>query len=172
MAETLALSPDDEKDAFRIAQRLNLPWKKEMARPVILAAMAASAAAAAVPIPIADATTLAPIQMTMMGRIAAIYDLNMKTMMSTSAIAQLGAQMAGRALATSLVKFIPVAGSVINASVASAITAATGEAWVRFCEQVHIGKIDVSQIDGAWEQFAPTIVSVLSKLATQKGIKG
>ena len=25
--ETLALSPDDEKDAFRIAQRLNLTWK-------------------------------------------------------------------------------------------------------------------------------------------------
>ncbi|KAB1644197.1 GTPase family protein [Gulosibacter chungangensis] len=172
VAQTLALSPDSEKDAFRVAQRLNLPWKREMARPVILAAVAASAAAAAVPIPIADATTLAPIQMTMMGRIAAIYDLNMKTMMSTSAIAQLGAQMAGRALATSLVKLIPVAGNVINASVASAITAATGEAWVRFCEQVHIGKIDVSQIDGAWEQFAPTIVSVLGKLATQKGIKG
>ncbi|MBN9613803.1 MAG: 50S ribosome-binding GTPase, partial [Actinobacteria bacterium] len=32
VAETLALSPANEKDAFRIAQRLNLPWKRDMAR--------------------------------------------------------------------------------------------------------------------------------------------
>lgn len=72
MAETPTLSPEDEKDAFRIAQRLNLPWKREMARPVIAAASAAAADAAAVPIPVADAVVLAPILMAMMGRIAAI----------------------------------------------------------------------------------------------------
>jgi uncharacterized protein (DUF697 family)/GTP-binding protein EngB required for normal cell division len=166
--ETLALSPEDEKDAFRIAQRLNLPWKRDMARPVIAAAVAAAAAAAAIPIPIADAATLAPIQLTMMGRIAAIYDLELKAMLSTSTLAQLGAQMAGKALAHSFIKLIPVAGSVVNAAVASAITAATGEGWLRLCEQVHTGKIDLSQVTDAWRDFSPTLIAVMTKMAAQK----
>src|SRR5690606_36722816 len=142
VAETLALSPDDEKDAFRIAQRLNLPWKRDMARPIITAASSAAAAAAAIPIPIADATALAPIQLAMMGRIAAIYELDLKVMLSASALAQLGAQIAGRALARSFIKLIPGVGSAVNATVAFALTAATGEGWLRLCEQIHTGKID------------------------------
>ncbi len=38
VTETLELAPERDKDAFRIAQRLNLPWKREMARPIIAAA--------------------------------------------------------------------------------------------------------------------------------------
>lgn len=168
VAETLALSPENEKDAFRVAQRLNLPWKRDMARPVIAAAVAAAAAAAAVPIPIADAATLAPIQMTMMGRIAAIYELELTAMLSPAALAQLGAQLAGRALDHSFIKLIPVAGSFVNAAVASAITAATGEAWLRLCERIHTGKIDLSQVNNAWTEFSPSIVAVISKLTSQK----
>lgn len=168
VAETLALSPEDEKDAFRIAQRLNLPWKRKMARPVIAAGAAAAAAAAAVPIPVADALTLAPIQMTMMARIAVIYDLELKSMLSASALAQLSAQVSGQALARSFVKLIPVAGAVVNASVASAITAATGEAWLRLCERVHTGKIDSSRVGDAWHDIAPSVFSVLSHLAGRK----
>lgn len=168
VAQTLALAPEHGKNAFRIAQRLNLSWKRDLARPVITAAAAAAAAAAAIPIPVADATALAPIQMTMMARIAVIFDLEFKTMLSTSALAQLGAQVAGRALARSFIKLIPVAGTVINAAVASAITAATGEGWLRLCEQVQAGKIDVGQVSEMWSDFAPSVVSVLTKLATQK----
>lgn len=168
VAETLALAPAHEKDAFRIAQRLNLPWKREMARPVIAAAMAAAAAAAAVPIPVADAATLAPIQLTMMGRIAAIYELELTAMLSPAGVAQLGAQFAGRALAHSFVKLIPVAGSAVNAAVASAITGATGEGWMRLCERVHTGKIDIGQISNSWGDFSPTIATVLGKFAEQK----
>ena len=172
VAETLALSPEDEKDAFRIAQRLNLPWKRELARPVIAQASAAAAAAAAVPLPVADAVTLAPIQLTMMGRIATIYDLELTSMLSASALAQISAQLAGQALARSFIKLIPAAGSVINAGVASAITAATGEGWMRLCEQVHTGKISSTQVADAWSQFAPTLGSVLAKLAGQKVGRG
>ncbi|MFD7871515.1 GTPase [Microbacterium sp. NPDC059771] len=168
VAETLALSPEDEKDAFRIAQRLNLPWKREMARPVIAAAAAAAAAATAVPIPVADAMALAPIQMTMMGRIAAIYDLELKTMMSASALAQLGVQISGQALARSFLMLIPGAGSVIGASVAFALTGAMGEAWIRLCEGVHTGKIDADKIAEAYGAYAPTFVDVIRKMAGQR----
>lgn len=168
VAETLALSPENEKDAFRIAQRLNLPWKRQLARPVITAAASAAAATAAVPIPIADATALAPIQMTMMGRLATIYDLELTSMLSAGALAQLGAQITGQALARSFIKVIPGAGSAVNATVAFAITAVAGEGWMRLCEQVHTGRVDVSQVSTAWRQYTPTLAAILPKLAKHR----
>ncbi len=169
--ETLALAPENEKDAFRIAQRLNLPWKRELARPVIAAATVAAAGAAAVPIPIAGAVVLAPIQLGMMGRIAAIYDLDVKTMMSAGGLAQLGVQFAGRALARSVLNLIPGIGSVINAGVAAAITAATGEGWMRLCEQVHTGKIDLAKVQQSWSQYAPGLIDVVRKMLEQRAVK-
>lgn len=168
VTETLALSPDDEKDAFRIAQQLNLPWKRDMARPVIVAAASAAAATAAVPIPVADALALAPIQLAMMGRIAAIYDLEMKSMLSGTALAQLGVQIAGKALARSFIKLIPGAGSAINGGVAFALTAATGEGWMRLSEGVHTGAIKLSQVQDAWRDYSPTLVVILRKMAEQR----
>ena len=164
VAKTLLLSPENEKDAFRIAQRLNLPWKREMARPIIAQSTALAAAAAAAPIPIADAITLAPIQLGMMGRIATIYDLEFKTMLSASALAQLSAQITGQALVRSLVKVVPGVGSLVNASVASAVTAAIGEGWMRLCEQVHTGKIKPDQVEASWRNFAPNAASIIAKL--------
>ncbi|GAA1468882.1 GTPase [Microbacterium thalassium] len=168
LSETLALSPEDEKDAFRIAQRLNLPWKREMARPVIAGASALAATAAATPLLVADAIALAPIQLGMMGRIAAIYDLELKTMMSAGALAQLGAQIAGQALARSVIKLIPGAGTVVNAGVAAALTAATGEAWLQLCEQVHTGKLDIAKISESWGDFAPSFLDVWRKMLEQR----
>lgn len=169
--ETLALSPDNEKDAFRVAQRLNLPWKREMARPVIATAASAAAAAAAIPIPVTDAAILAPIQLTMMGRIAAIYDLELKTMLSAGALAQLGVQITGQALARSFIKLIPGAGSVIGASVAFGITAATGEGWLRLCEQVHTGKLDLDKVADSWGQYVPGLLEVIRKMTAQRMTK-
>ncbi|MDN3495201.1 DUF697 domain-containing protein [Planococcus sp. APC 4015] len=171
VAETLTLSPENEKDAFRIAQRLNLPWKREMARPIITGAAGLAAVAAATPIPVADAFTLAPIQLGMMGRIATVYDLELKTMMSAGALAQLGVQFAGQALARSFLKLIPGAGSFINAGIAAALTAATGEAWMRLCEQVHTGKIDLDKIADSWADYAPNFLDVVRKMFEQKVAK-
>ncbi|MGK3950945.1 GTPase family protein [Microbacterium sp. I2] len=168
VTETLALSPEDEKDAFRIAQRLNLPWKRELARPVIAGAASAAAAAAAVPVPIADAAILAPIQLGMMGRIATIYDLEIKTMLSAGALAQLGVQLAGKALASSAIKVIPGVGSVVNAGVAAALTAATGEGWMRLCEQVHTGKLDLAKVNDSLGDYVPGFLDVFRKMAEQK----
>ena len=168
VAETLTLSPENEKDAFRIAQRLNLPWKREMARPVINAAATAAAAAAAIPVPIADAPILAPIQLAMMGRIAAIYDLELKTMLSAGALAQFGAQITGQALARSFLKLIPGAGSAISAGIAFALTAAMGEGWLRLCEQIHTGKLDPDKLGESWGQYAPSFFDVVRKIAEQK----
>ncbi|MDQ1176205.1 GTPase family protein [Microbacterium sp. SORGH_AS_0421] len=171
VTQTLELAPERDKDAFRIAQRLNLPWKREMARPIIAAAAAAAAGAASVPLPVSDAVTLAPIQLTMMGRIAAIYDLEVKTMLSAGALAQFGVQVAGRALATSFLKLIPGAGIVVNAAVAGALTAATGESWLKICELLHTGKIDVRKLDQEWAKYAPNFMDVAKKLLERRVMK-
>lgn len=171
VTQTLDLAPERDKDAFRIAQRLNLPWKREMARPIIAAAAAAAAGAATVPLPVSDAVTLAPIQLTMMGRIAAIYDLEVKTMLSAGALAQFGVQVAGRALATSFLKLIPGAGIVVNAAVAGALTAATGESWLKICELLHTGKIDVRKLDQEWAKYAPSFMDVAKKMLERRVTK-
>ncbi|UYO96898.1 GTP-binding DUF697 domain-containing protein [Microbacterium sp. M28] len=171
VAETLALSPEDAKDAFRIAQRLNLPWKREMVRPIIAGAAALAATAAATPIPVADAVALAPIQLGMMGRIATIYDLELKTMMSAGALAQLGVQISGQALTRSFIKLVPGVGSVVNAGVAGALTAATGEAWMRLCEQIYTGKIDPATLMDGVSDYLPNFFDVARKVMMQKTAK-
>ncbi|MGR4009983.1 GTPase family protein [Leucobacter sp. 1207-22] len=168
---TLALAPEPVKDSFRVAQRLNLPWKREMARTATKAAVAAAGAAAAVPVPLADAAVLAPIQLGLMGRIAAIYDLDLTTMMSAAGLAQVGVQFTGRALASSFLKLIPGAGSVLNAGVASALTAATGEGWTRLCEQLHTGKLDLNKVESSWGAFVPSYLEVVRSIVVQRGTK-
>lgn len=171
LTTTLALSPDSDKDAFRVAQRLNLPWKRELARKAVATAVTASATAGAVPIPVADAVALAPIQLAMMARIAVIYDLDMKTLLSAGTVAQLGVQISGQALARSFLKLIPGAGTAINATVAAALTAAMGEAWMRLCEKIHEGTIDLSNIDNIWADHMPTVTTIIKKMMETKLVR-
>jgi uncharacterized protein (DUF697 family)/GTP-binding protein EngB required for normal cell division len=161
---TLALAPDEAREALVVAQRLSLPLKRNLARQAIAAGAAGSAAAAAAPIPIADALALAPIQLGMMGRIAAVYQLDLKVMMSAQALAQVGVQIVGRALARSLIKLIPGVGLVVNAAVASALTTATGEGWLRLCEAVYTGKVKLDDVEKLYKDFAPTAVQVINEV--------
>ena len=62
----------------------------------------------------------------------------------------------------------PGAGSVINAGVAGALTGATGEGWLRLCEQVHTGKLDLDQMNEAWGDYVPGFLDVIRKMATQR----
>lgn len=164
---TLKYAPEGSKAAFRIAQRLNLPLKREMARKTVGTAAAAAAITAATPLPVSGAVALAPIQLGMMGRIAAVYDLELTSMMSAGALAQLGVQFTGQAAARELLKLIPVAGNVINGGVASALTLAIGEAWMRLCEGVHTGKVDLDKID-ILKDFLPGHFDVIRALVEQK----
>lgn len=171
ISATLLLSPPEAQDAFRVAQQINLSWKRDLARPIIKQAGAAAAAAAAIPLPIADAVALAPIQMAMMAKVAGIYDLELKTMLSTSALAQIGAQLSGRALARSLLKLIPGVGMFINAGVAAAVTTATGEGWRVLCENVYSGKIDAAQLNVVWQKYVPTVLDIAREWAAAKAAR-
>ncbi|MGI5191111.1 DUF697 domain-containing protein [Promicromonospora sp. CA-289599] len=159
---TLDLSPDDQDEAIKVAQKISLPLKRELCRRAINTAVAAAAAAALVPIPIADAVALAGIQLAMMGKICTYYGIDLAILGGGQLMTQLGLQFAGKALARSLLKLIPGAGMAINAGVAAGLTAATGEAWMRFCEAIYSGKIDLENIENAWKDYAPTFAQVIA----------
>lgn len=159
---TLALSPDGAEDALRIAQRLSLGLKLDLARKYILAAAAAAGGAAAQPFPIADAALLAPIQLGMMGRLTVVYELDSKGVLGAQFLAPLALKFAGKAAARSLVKLIPGVGSVINGAVAITLTAASGEGWRRFCEAARKGEVDLSQAESVWKDYGPTALEVIN----------
>ena len=56
----------------------------------------------------------------------------------------------------------------MNAGVAGALTAATGEGWMRLCEQVHTGKLDLAKVGDAWGDFVPGALDVVRKMAQQR----
>lgn len=163
LALTLEAAPDENQDAFRVVQRLSLPLKREIALRYVNAAAASAMVIAATPIPFADAVALAPVQMTMMGRVAAVYQIDLKVMLSAQALSQLVAQFVGRAAARSIIKFIPVAGSFINAAVAATVTYVSGQSWMRLCEAVYTGKVKLDDIETLWQEFEPSTNQVLQQ---------
>lgn len=121
----------------------------EKADNAVAIAVAATAATGAIPIPFADMPLLIGEQVTMMASICAAYKINIKEdglkMLATSAISAGGAAVVGKAVATNLLKLIPgagsVAGGVVSAGTAGAITLAMGKAFIEVCKLVKVGKL-------------------------------
>lgn len=109
-------------------------------RKVYAAAAVGAAGIGAIPIPIPDAVPLTALQATMMARIAVVMgvDLNHETVeFLLKRVLGVGAMgVIGRQAASMLLKFIPGFGSAVNATVAAALTAALGEAFVQLCAEI------------------------------------
>jgi len=122
--------PQALQDSFLAAQLVDLEAKKAQAQVIIHRAALAAAAAGAIPIPFSDAALITPIQLRMVVKLAFLYGFQPKSMMA--AVPPLLARMAGVQMASSLSKFIPGFGSVIQASVAAALTEAVGQLTSRY----------------------------------------
>lgn len=140
---TYASLPEAHRAAFAAAQKVNRELNREVAEECISAGVAAAAAAAVVPIPFADAIAIAPIQAGMLLGICNAFGLTLdrdQTMrLVKAALGALALSMAGRWAIGTTLKFIPGVGTgigtVLNASVAVAITRKLGKDFVRFlCE--------------------------------------
>jgi uncharacterized protein (DUF697 family)/GTP-binding protein EngB required for normal cell division len=131
--------PEAVKGAFVNAQGVVISLKVKYARAVVTASAAAAAAVGAAPIPVSDAIILMPVQVGMLGGITAVFGIEMSAQSTTRLLVGLvgegGVSQVGRQLAAGLLKVIPGA-SVINAGVASALTAALGEAYIQLCSEV------------------------------------
>ena len=124
-------------DALVAAQKIDPARKAEAAEKAVKAATAAATAAGFTPIPFADAAILVPIQISLMAKIANVYDIPMQRATIASLAATTATTQAGRAAATGLLKLVPgvgtVAGGAITGGVAGSITFAVGTAWHRVC---------------------------------------
>jgi len=143
---TFRLAPDEAADALTAAQKIDPARKAAAAEKAVKSATAAASAAGFTPIPFADAAILVPIQIGMMAKIAAIYDIPMQRATVASIAATTVTTQAGRAAATGLLKLVPgvgtIVGGAITGSVAGSITYAVGEAWHRVCIGMAEGRFE------------------------------
>jgi uncharacterized protein (DUF697 family) len=141
---TFRLAPKQVTEALTAAQKIDPARKAAAAEKAVNAAAAAATAAGFTPIPFADAAILVPIQLGMMARIAAIYDIPVERATVASLAATTATTQGGRAAATGLLKLVPgigtLAGGAITGGVAGSITFAVGHAWHRVCIGMAEGK--------------------------------
>jgi uncharacterized protein (DUF697 family)/GTP-binding protein EngB required for normal cell division len=131
--------PEAVRRAFTNAQGVVIRLKANQARAVVGASSVAAAGIGAVPIPVPDAVVLMPVQLGMLASVNAIFGIDMGSDRTVNLIRGLvgqgGVTVVGRQIAANLLKVIPGV-SVINASVAAALTAALGEAYIQLCGEM------------------------------------
>ncbi len=141
---TFRLAPEEATDALIAAQKIDPARKAAAAEKAITAAAAAASAAGFTPIPFADAAILVPIQIGMMAKIAALYDIPMQRATVASVATTTMTTQAGRFAATGLLKMVPgvgtLAGGAITGGVAGTITYSVGQAWHTVCKGMAEGK--------------------------------
>lgn len=127
----LQIAPDAYKHAIEVAQNVDLDIKekailelREEAKSIVLKAVAAATAAGAIPIPGSDVFVITPIQLGMVGKLVALYGFD--PLKCKEQMYPLIAAAIGPTIARQLLKFIPIAGSMIAAGVAASITGGIG----------------------------------------------
>lgn len=137
---TYELLPEGVRRAFSNAQGVEIEMKaKEARKQVFSLAVPSASAIGAAPIPLPDAGPLLVLQIGMLARITAIMgvDLDGETQryLIKKFVTAGGIGAIGKAAASFFRKFIPGA-TVINATVAGALTLALGEAYIQLCSEV------------------------------------
>ncbi len=130
--------PEAQKMAFVAAQTVDFNAKFIKAQAIVVSTAAAAAATGASPIPFSDIAILVPLQVGMIIGITAVFGFKLEQSAVMAILGSFttaaGASTIGLGLAT-LLKLIPgvgtIAGGVINASVASTVTLAFGEAYIK-----------------------------------------
>lgn len=155
LEHTFRAAPEGARAALNAAQQIDLERKRAGSKDIVNQHAAAAAAAAFVPVPFADMAAMAPIQISMIARIAVLWGVNIAknnlVSIIASAVAAQGARVAAKSLVGNLLKFIPIAGDLVggalNAGAALAVTTAIGSAWTRAMEQL-AGVSDPQTVSG------------------------
>ena len=149
--------PEALRNTLAAVQKANLRVKLRQANAIVATAAAAAAATGAIPIPFTDAAVLVPEQIGMIASITAVFGIPIEkatiTALLSATIGTVGTTVMGKTVVSSLFKMIPgvgsVAGGVISASVAAALTAALGEAYIAIMMMVSKGEMSISELDTA-----------------------
>ncbi len=164
---TFDAAPVGVRTAFASAQRIDAQLKSGEAKKVVAKAVAVTAGIAATPIPVADAPILVAAQFGMLRQLSGIYGVEVPATALAGALAGGGATLAGRSIVSGLLKFVPVAGLVINAGVAGGLTWVLGQAWAELCERHWRGQINLDAASRAG-QLAPLLNETLKQWAARR----
>ncbi len=116
------------------------------AEPIILGYTSLAGTAGAVPVPFADMVLLPGIQVRMAHHIGQIYGQPMTPERLRELVTAIGVGMISRQLVRQAVKFIPVVGSAVGATVAAASTYALGRALCFYFEAVCEGHVPTPDV--------------------------
>lgn len=139
---TMQVIPEGRKRAFVAAQKVDIKLKKNQSHVIVAGAATSAAGIAATPVPFSDAVAIVPIQVAMLAGISATFGLSFNESFITSIVGSIitggGGTLVGRAIVSGLLKFIPgigsIAGGVIGATTAAALTTAFGKAYIAALE--------------------------------------
>jgi uncharacterized protein (DUF697 family) len=142
-----ALPNDQLRQSFIASQKVSIKKKKETAY-IVAGTFAATAAATAGlnPFPVSDSILIVPQQLAMAMAISKIFFFDSVFEAAGAFLKSQIISLAGKQIAASLLKLIPVVGQIINAGVAGAITFGLGagltEAYARSYEEfLNTGKL-------------------------------
>jgi uncharacterized protein (DUF697 family)/GTP-binding protein EngB required for normal cell division len=124
---TIGLIPEAVQRAFIAAQKVAVQRKIDLANKFMAAAAAAAATAGITPIPFSDAAIIVPIQVGMLAKISTVFGLQvgndlLKSLLFTL-VGTTAATVAGRAIVTNLLKFVPGIGSAVGGAISGATAA-------------------------------------------------
>jgi uncharacterized protein (DUF697 family)/GTP-binding protein EngB required for normal cell division len=150
-----ALDNDKLKESFISAQKVSISSKKDEAYKVVKELTVRIAGSAGLnPFPMSDTLLIVPQQIEMSIRISKIFGFdsfgeNAKALLQSQLLS-----LAGKQLVTSLLKFIPVFGQVINASVAGAMSYALGSALTEVYAKAYKDYLDTGKLPNWMELFS------------------
>ncbi|XJS10384.1 YcjF family protein [Aerococcaceae bacterium WGS1372] len=146
---TLKVIPSEAHKAFINAQQIDLTIKVDHARSWAKKYIGSAFGVGFAPIPIADATLLVPMQITMLAHITSIFGLSLDKSQIVSIVAGIGgtggATYLGKYLVSSAFKFIPALGSVtgglISGSIAGILTISLAYSYIEVLRQIALAEI-------------------------------
>lgn len=156
----MKLLPDAQAQVLRsldLARAGLYDLYERQATPTILAYTSMAASAGAVPLPVVDLIMIAGVQTTMLHQLARMYGRPLDSTQLKELAGALGLGLVGRSAGRSLIKAIPVIGTVLGsisgAALAGAATYALGRAFCLYYRDVVDGKApDINKLKAYYNQ--------------------
>lgn len=136
--------------------RMVLEQKRYNANFVTAGAAASAIAVGAIPFNFADSLILVPIETGLTKAIFKIYGVHFSQELLSAIVGSSLITLAAKQV-VSLVKTVPIAGDIINGTVAGVFVFALGESIIAVSEAIITGKMDASKIDSVVEFIAKKI---------------
>lgn len=148
---TLERLPESRKESFIISCNNGFDVKFEHCMKCIKLAAVAAGGACVTPVPFSDAAIITPIQIALISKILAVWNLNqLEKLTGTIALNSILPTL-GKSIAGNLLKLIPgigtFLGTVINSTVAASLTYGLGYALNEACRLIHSRILDGSNIN-------------------------